>query len=143
MAEVYPTVLHRWFEEVWNQRREDAISELMHPDAVAHGLTDDKGNELVGPAAFRPLYDAFTRAFPDIRFTIEDHISERDRIAAICTVTGTHTGEGIGVDPTKKPINITGLCMVRVGDGKIAESWNQFDFMAMYQQIGVLSLTLT
>jgi predicted ester cyclase len=50
-------------------------------------------------------------------------------------VTGVHTGEGIGKPPTGKPVKFTGMTMVRLRDGKIIESWNNFDFMTMYKQI--------
>ncbi len=135
------TVIRRWFEEVWNQQREETIDELLLEDAIGHGLTDDKGNVLRGPAGFKTLFHAFIQAYPDIHVDIEETVVQ-DREVALCTVTGTHTGEGLGVAPTLKRIEFTGLCMIRVKDGKISEAWNQFDFMNMYQQLGVLSLTL-
>ncbi len=88
------------------------------------------------------MFRAFTQAYPDIHVTVEETVSEGDRIAARCTVTGTHRGEGIGVAPTNKSIEFTGLVLIKVKDGKFIEGWNQFDFMNMYQQLGVLSLTL-
>jgi len=36
----------------------------------------------------------------------------------------------------------TFMSIVRVQDGKIAEAWNNIDFMDMYQQLSVLSLNL-
>ena len=53
----------------------------------------------------------------------------------------THTGEGIGITPTDKPVEFTGMTMVRVKDGKIVEAWNNFDFMAMFQQLGALQVS--
>ena len=140
--ERYETIAHRWFEEVWNQQREDVIDALMHEDCIAHGLTDETGRELRGPAGFKSLFRAFTQAYPDIHVTVNETVSEGDRVVARCTVTGTHTGDGIGVAPTQRPIEFTGLVLIRVKDGKFIEGWNQFDFMNMYQQLGALSLTL-
>lgn len=142
MAEQYETLAHRWFEEVWNKQREDVIDELMHEDCVAFGLNDADGNPLRGPAGFKTLFAAFTSAFPDIHVTVEETVSEGDRIAARCTVTGTHMGEGLGIEPTQKSIAFTGLVLIKIKDGKFIEGWNQFDFMNMYQQLGALSLTL-
>ena len=143
MTEQYETLAHKWFEEVWNKQREEAIDEMMHEDCIAFGLNDGEGNPLRGPAGFKTLFRAFTEAFPDIHVTVEETVSEGDRIAARCTVTGTHRGEGIGVAATDKEIEFTGLVLIRVKDGKFIEGWNQFDFMNMYQQLGVLSLTLS
>jgi steroid delta-isomerase-like uncharacterized protein len=142
MAEQYETLAHRWFEEVWNQQREDVIDEMLHEDCIAHGLTDEGGNTLRGPGGFKTLFHAFLQAYPDLRVKVEETVSEGDRIVARCTVTGTHTGEGIGVAPTDRTIGFTGLVLLKVKDGKFVEAWNQFDFMNMYQQLGVLSLTL-
>jgi predicted ester cyclase len=142
MSDRYETIAHRWFEEVWNKKREEAIDEMMHEDCVAHGLNDGEGNPLRGPSGFKTLFFAFIEAYPDLHVTVEETVSEGDKIAARCRVTGTHSGEGIGVAPTQKSIEFTGLVMIHVRDGKFIEGWNQFDFMNMYQQLGVLSLTL-
>lgn len=132
------TIQHRWFKEVWDKGRAEAIDEMMSPDAIGHGLVDESGNEIRGAEAFKSFYKSFRGAFPDIRVIVEDTVSEGDKIVARCTVRATHTGEGIGLAPTNQPVDITGLCMVRVEGGRIAESWNEFDFMKLYRQIGAL-----
>jgi predicted ester cyclase len=142
MAEEYPTILHRWFEEVWNKGREEAIDELFHKDGIAHGLKTDAGEAVVGTEKFKALHHAFREAFPNIHITIEETVSEGDKIAAVCRVTATHEGAGIGVAPTKQPIEFTGMTLVKIKDGKIIEAWNEFDFMQMYSQVGALTLNL-
>ena len=39
--------------------------------------------------------------------------------------------------PTNKAVSITGMCIARVENGKIVEGWNNFDFLSMYQQLGM------
>lgn len=129
------TILERWFEEVWNKGRESAIDEMAAPNVVGHGLLDADGNEVHNVAGFKVFYEQFRSAFPDIHVKVEKTVSEGDMIAARCLVTATHSGHGIGKAPTNKPVKFTGMCMVRVKDGKIAESWNNFDFLAMQQQL--------
>jgi steroid delta-isomerase-like uncharacterized protein len=131
-------VLHRWFEEVWNKKREEAIDELFAEEGVAHGLADENGEELRGPAGFKPFFRRFRDAFPDIEVIVEDCVCEGDKTAARCTVRAKHTGEGLGVAATGNPVEFTGICIVRVQDGKIVEAWNNFDFMSLNQQIGLL-----
>lgn len=142
MAEDYPTLLHRWFEEVWNKGREEAVDEMLAEDGIAHGLSDAAGETVRGTEAFKVLHRAFRNAFPNIHIEIEEIVTEGDKIAAVCRVTATHKGKGLGVLPTNKPVEFTGLTIVKVKDGKIVEAWNQFDFMKMYTQIGVLKLNL-
>ena len=142
MAEEYQTLLHKWFEEVWNQGSEKAIEELFAVDGIAHGLNDAEGNPVRGVEGFKVLHRAFLSAYPDMKITVEDTVCEGDKIAARCTVKATHTGEGLGVLPSDQPVEFTGLTIVKVKDGKIAEAWNEFDFMKMYSQVGALTLNL-
>lgn len=143
MAEKYPTLLHRWFEEVWNQKREDVIDELFAEDGVANGLTDEEGNPLVGPEGFKILHRNFLSAFPDFHMTVEDSVIEGDKIAARILLKATHTGEGIGVAPTNRAVEFSGMTIVHIKDGKIAEAWNEIDFQSLYTQVGALSLDLS
>lgn len=131
-------LMHRWFEEVWNKGRAEAIDEMFAEDGVAHGLVDEQGNELYGPAGFKPFFANFRNAFPDIEVTIEDAIAEGDKVAVRCRVRGTHQGEGINVAATHLPVDFTGMCITRIEDGKIVEAWNNFDFMSMFQQVGAM-----
>ena len=130
-------VMRRWFEEVWNKGRESAIDEMFAAEGVAHGLVDENGEELRGPAGFKPFFRRFREAFPDIQVTVEDCICEGDRAAARCTVRATHQGDSLGVAATNNPIEFDGLCIIRVRDGKIVEAWNNFDFGRLNRQIGL------
>jgi steroid delta-isomerase-like uncharacterized protein len=131
-------MLHRWFEEVWNKGRESAIDEMFAAEAVAHGLVDESGEELRGPANFKPFFRKFRGAFPDIEVVIEDCICEGDRAAARCTVRAKHTGDSLGVAATNQPVKFDGLCIIHVRDGQIVEAWNNFDFARLNQQIGIV-----
>lgn len=137
MNEQKETIQHRWFEEVWNKGRAEAIDEMAAPDVLGHGLLDADGNEVRGTDSFKAFYQSFRGAFPDIHVTVEDTVSEGDKIVARCTVRATHTGEGLGIAPTNKPVEITGMCMARVKDGQVVESWNIFDFPMLYRQLEV------
>jgi steroid delta-isomerase-like uncharacterized protein len=127
-----------WFEEVWNKGRADAIEEKLSADAVIHGLVDAQGKPVNGLQAFRDFHAQFRGAFPDIGVNVEDMVAEGDRVAARCTVHGNHFGDHLGFAATNAPVEFTGVAIIRVKDGKIAEAWNNFDFMKMNQQLGVL-----
>jgi steroid delta-isomerase-like uncharacterized protein len=129
------TFMERWFEEVWNKGREDAIDEMMSADTKGHGLKGPDGKEIDGMTAFKSFHKTFRSAFSDIRIKVEETVSEGDRTVARCLVTGTHTGDGLGRPSTGKPVTFHGMTMARIKDGKIVESWNNFDFMTMYKQL--------
>ncbi len=145
MSERYETsdnvaLLRRCFEEVWNKGRAEAIDEMFAEEGVAHGLADESGAELRGPAHFRVFHRQFREAFPDIEVVVDDAISEGDKVAARCTVRGRHEGHTLGFAATKRPVEFTGMTFARVRGGKIVEAWNNFDFMSMFQQLGALRL---
>ena len=140
MSEDNNTLIRRWFEEVWNKGRAEAIDELFAADGVAHGLADAAGGELRGPADFKIFHQRFRDSFPDFEVVVEDTISEGDRVAARCTVRGRHQGDALGFGATGQQVEFGGICIVRVSQGQIVEAWNNFDFMSMYQQLGALRL---
>ena len=76
--------------------------------------------------------------FPDIQWTLEEMIAEGDKVAARCSVRGRHTGDSLGFAATYVPVEFSGITIIRVKDGQIVEAWNNFDFMKMNQQLGVL-----
>ena len=138
MSDNNKALTQRWFEEVWNKGRADAISEMFAADGIAHGLSDDGGNPLCGPEGFKEFHAKFRSAFPDIVVTIEDMVAEGDKVAARCSVRGKHTGDSLGFAATNAPVEFTGISIIRIKDDKIVEGWNNFDFMRMNQQLGVL-----
>jgi steroid delta-isomerase-like uncharacterized protein len=127
MHNVQSTLLYKWFNEVWNNSDESAIDKLMTQDATAHGISGDQ--PVKGAAGFKSFFNDFQRQFRDIRIDVDDVISEDGIETARTTVHAVHTG-------TNKPVEFSGICMVKVEDGKIAEAWNNYDFLNMYQQIG-------
>ena len=128
-------ILKRWFEEVWNQGREATIDELLGSDAIAHGLVDADGKEVKGAESFKDIHRAFLTALPDLNIEVEDIVSEGDLSVARFVVTGTHSGEGLGKPPKGRPVRFTGMVMVKLKDGKLAEAWNSIDFATMFQQM--------
>jgi steroid delta-isomerase-like uncharacterized protein len=131
-------LIRRWFEEVWNKGREEAIDEMFAEDGIAHGLSDESGEPMRGATDYKPFFRKFRNAFPDIEIVVEDTITEGDKVAARCTVRGKHQSDSLGFAATQKPMEITGMTIVRVRDGKIIEAWNNFDFMTMFKQLGAL-----
>ena len=139
MSEENKRILQRWFDEVWNNGRAEVIEELFDENGVAHGLADDASNPIKGPSGYRPFYETFRQAFPNIMVVIEDMVAEGDKVAARCSVRAKHEGELMGRAATQAPVEFTGITIVRIDNGKIVEAWNNFDFMTMYKQTGHIS----
>ena len=129
-------LVRRWFEEVWNQGRAEAIDEMLASHAVVHGL----GTTGPGPAGFKPFHAAYRDAFPNVTIQLHDLVAEGNIVAARWSGTGTHRGNGLGFDATNRAIQFSGMVFVRVENGKLVEGWNQFDQLGMLQQLGVVNL---
>jgi steroid delta-isomerase-like uncharacterized protein len=130
------TLVQRWFSEVWNEGRADAIDEMLADDAVIHGL----GANLQGPAEFKRFHSAYRNAYPDVTIHIDGLVAEGDMVAVRWSASGTHRGDGLGFSATGRRAQFTGMAFVRVKEGKLVEGWNNFDQLGMLQQLGIVSL---
>ena len=131
-------VLERWFDEVWNQGREETIEELLTADAPIQGL-GAASETVVGTAGFREFYKHFRGAFGDINIVIDDAIGEGDLAALRWTAQATHTGDGLGLPVTNKRVTFTGMTFARVRGGQVVEAWNSWDMMGLMHQLGQTS----
>ena len=131
-------VVREWFEQVWNRRNKSAIAQLMAPDGRVHGMTGPGGPPLVGPEAFSPVFETFHGALGNIHVDVAHTVVEGDTCAALCRVTGHHTGDALG-PPTGRAVDFNGMVLLRVDNGRIVEGWNVFDFLGMYQAFGWVS----
>jgi len=138
MSEANKALVQRWFDEVWNKGRAEAIEEMFDEYGIAHGLSEDPANPITGPRDFRPFHTLFREAFPSMMIVVEDMIAEGDKVAARCSVRARHEGEFLGKSATDSPVEFTGITIVRIDHGKIVEAWNNFDFMTLHRQVGLI-----
>jgi steroid delta-isomerase-like uncharacterized protein len=132
------TLLRRWFDEVWNQRREQAIDQLLAKDARMWGVGRPDVSS-TGAAEFKQFYRAICSAFPDTTITLDHVASDGDTAFARWTVKATHTGDSLGTPATNSRLNIVGMSACRVKDGMIVEAWNIWDQIGMARQLGMLT----
>jgi predicted ester cyclase len=133
MSQTPDALAREWFAQVWNQLDESAIDRLMHPEGLVHGLGPEP---LRGPDQFKPFFHTFRNALGGIRVDITRTVVQGDTCAVLCRVVATHVGHTLGAPATNRDVDVTGITMLRVKDGRIVEGWNVFDFLTMYQQIG-------
>jgi len=128
-------VVRRFIEEVQNNKDWAAFDELNAPDFVNLSAPPGVPADLEGGKMF---LGAFVKAFPDSHVTIDEMIAEGDRVATKKTMTGTHTGEFNGIEPTGKRIEIQYADILRLRDGQIIEHWLSMDQLRFMQQLGVI-----
>jgi steroid delta-isomerase-like uncharacterized protein len=135
-AQENKAVSRRVAEEIFNGGKLDLADELYTPEYVLHdpSLPED----LHGPEGLKQYAAMNLGAFPDVRVSVEDQIAEGDMVVTRWTATGTHTGELLGIPPTGRRIEISGITINRFSGGRIAEDWYQSDDLGMMQQLGVI-----
>ncbi|HZB10947.1 MAG TPA: ester cyclase [Rubrobacter sp.] len=92
-------VVRRFYEEVFNAGRLEVMDELASPDLVAHD-TLPPGVPERGPEPYKHTTAMFRSALPDLHQEIEDMVAEEDTVAVRVTLTATHRGPFLGVEPT-------------------------------------------
>jgi steroid delta-isomerase-like uncharacterized protein len=128
-------VIRRLYKEFWNERKLEVVDQLL---SQSHALTSPHiSGPTVGPAAYKKQLAMFVAGFPDLRFTVEDTICEKDKIAAFWSFSGTHKGEFFGIAPTNKKVSITGITIHQIAGGKILDSHSIWDAISLFQQLGV------
>lgn len=132
-------LIRRWFEEVWNQGREETIDELCSKEAVGHGQTHD-GTDIVGPDTFKRFWHSFRSAFSAIHVEIHQTIEQGDTVLARWSISMAHTGPFLGMPATGKTIGATGMSVQRFADGRIVEAWDNWDQLSLMVQLGAFSL---
>jgi steroid delta-isomerase-like uncharacterized protein len=136
MAQENSSLIRRWFEEVWNKGRIEAIDEMASPDVVGHGQAQHATD--IGLNEFKPFVRALRSAFPDMKINIDYVIEQGDKVVARWTSTMTHKGEFLGFAPTGKKVTVTGTTTQRISGGKIVEGWDNWDQLGLLVQIGAV-----
>ena len=123
----------RVIDEAFNNKRSEAVRELLHPKAVGHL----EGFEVRGPEGFLPAWASSLGAFPDLKVVIQDLMAQGDSVAVRWTASGMHTGPHLGIAPSMKLVAFRGITWLRFSEGKIIEwweSWNQGRLFSELQQ---------
>ncbi|MFY9578621.1 MAG: ester cyclase [Gaiellaceae bacterium] len=136
MSEANRQLILRFYEEALNERRLDAIDEVVSPDFVFHAAAEPE--PVRGPEGFRAFFERAFVTFPDLRVTVEDVVADEDKVAVRVTLVGTHLGEFQGIPPSGNRVSMAEHVICHLENGKFTEVWQQFDAVGGLQQMGVL-----
>jgi steroid delta-isomerase-like uncharacterized protein len=128
-------VFRRYVEELGNEGKLELADEIF--DRYLAHQSDGSVLER-GPEDVKRFMGEFREAFPDFHSTVEDQIAEGDRVVTRWRMRGTHEGEFRGIAPTGNKLDITGIGIFRFSDGKVVESWDNFDQLGMMRQLGAI-----
>lgn len=131
-AEDNKALVRRWFEEL-DKRNFDIIDELIPEDYIDHNppLPDlPPGREGVRQSSLRLI-----AAFPDAIHILEDQMAEGDKVMTRLTTRATFLGEILGLTPTGRPVEVSGIAVHRIVGGRLVEHWAHLDMAGFMQQL--------
>ena len=111
----------------------DSAADLFATDFVSHNLPPGLPQGVDG---VRMWFETLLTAFPDLTVEIEDLFAAGDRVAVATTLRGTHTGELMGMTATGRRVAVSGIDMLSIVDGRIAEHRGLTDTVGLLRQLG-------
>jgi predicted ester cyclase len=127
----------RYFNDILNNKNSAAAAELLAPVVVVNGggWRSEGGVEFMqGSVPFR--FNKTRRCLPDLAFTVDSIASEGTKVAACWTAKGTHSGDPIfDLPPLGKQVEVQGISLFHVTDGKIGAVWSCEDQFGLAAQL--------
>jgi predicted ester cyclase len=124
--------------ELWGEDKLELADELYAPDYVDHVGRGPEPSRVLGPEGIKQAVVMFRTAFPDLAYTVEEEMAERDLVLTRFSARGTNLGPFLGHKPTGRAVSYTGFDMNRIAGGKIVESWVSYDALGLLQQLGLV-----
>ncbi len=123
----------RWMEEIWRKGNLSVVDEFLATNFVFNyappGVAPDR-------EAYKQAMNMYRDASPDMYYDIKDMIAEEDKVVVRWVGRGTQKGEIMGIAPTGKEMTVTGISILHIVGGKIAEEWTEMDMLGALQQLG-------
>lgn len=131
----------RVLEECFNEGNLDFMDQCCTPNVVSHDPANGGDNR--GPRALKEQIQAYRDGMSDLHLTVEDTIAADDKVVMRWRGTGTNDGAMMGMPPTGKHAEVTGITIDRYDSGgRITETWSQWDNLGFLTQLGVAEQAL-
>lgn len=131
-AEANKAILRRLASEL-SRDNLSVIDDVFGPGVVDHGVL---GQETLGVETVKHNFVIFHAAFSNLHYTIDELLSDGDRVAVRWTVSGIHDGEFAGISPTGQRVTLSGTDIFQIVDGKVIEFWEHADILGLLHQLG-------
>jgi steroid delta-isomerase-like uncharacterized protein len=127
------------FVQFINTADEQLAKELIAPDAIFH--VPGKPEPMHGHAGYLAIIGMMRTGFPDIQWTLEEMVTEDDKVAARFIMRGTHQGTFLSIPATGRPISVPALNFYHFSKQQIIEEYGQPDMLGLLQQIGAVPVS--
>jgi steroid delta-isomerase-like uncharacterized protein len=127
-------IVRRFHEAAWTEGQLDEAARLLAPDLVDHDAIAFPGRS-AGAAGLLQVVGMIRSAIPDLRREIRDQLVVGETVVTRFGDIGTHQGDLMGIPPTGRHVEVRGINIERVQDGRITELWHLEDVAGLMAQI--------
>ncbi|MCW1968866.1 MAG: ester cyclase [Anaerolineae bacterium] len=132
----YKTLVQRLMKDDITNGDESVADAIIASDFYDH--TNPPGMR-EGIEGHKAVVRLFRHSFADMQWEIEDMLVDENKVIIRTRMHGTHTGEFFGVAATGKHVSVSGIHVLRIANGKIAEHWGNNDDLGMMRQLGAIA----
>lgn len=129
-------IVRRKMDEVISSGDLSVLDEVFDEEVVSHDPSEP--GPIRGRDAYRASVEELLAAFPRRRLTIDDQVSEGDKVVTRWTFTGRHEGHLFGIPATGVDVEFAGIDIHRVRRGRIVEEWTSWDALGLMRQLGAV-----
>ncbi|PSQ37211.1 ester cyclase [Halobacteriales archaeon SW_12_69_24] len=133
------TLVHRWFDELFNRGDLPVADEILADDVSYDGPQSLSPGDVTGPEDVKAYVETYRTAFPDLFYTVEETTVTGGTVVVRWSAMGTHENDLLGIEPTGEGFAVDGLDVFTVVDGAITDVVAQWDTLKMVQELGVVS----
>ncbi|WP_188553298.1 ester cyclase [Edaphobacter dinghuensis] len=135
MSQDNAKVVREFADEVITNGKIETASHYAWEDVVEQVSLPGQGPGLDG---LKDIIRAMRTGFPDLVFSIQEQITENDKVASRFEWTGVHKGEFLGIPATGQSVRVWGIVIDRLEDGRIKDTRILMDTLGLMTQLGVL-----
>jgi steroid delta-isomerase-like uncharacterized protein len=128
------TIIRQFIDETLNKGDIEAAEKFVAKDVIEQVPFPGQGPGIEG---LKDVLAGMRAAFPDMHWTVQEQIAEGDKVVSRFEWTGTHRGPFLGVEPTGRPVQVWGIVIDRLQDGKIKNTCILMDALGLMAQLGV------
>lgn len=123
-------IVRKYTEEAWGKGKLEIIDDLVHPDAPPpHGATTK------GPEGYKQEVMGIRQGLSDYETVVDTCFGSGDLVAIRWSTKGRHTGTLFGFPPSGRNVNVTGVGIFQIVDGKIFQHWGEDAMPTLLAQI--------
>ena len=128
----------RWFSDIITRGQLNVADEIFAANHIIHDPHEPPAGWPNGPKGLKMVASVFGGGFSGWDIALEEQIAEGDKVATRWKASAINTGSVMGIPATGKVVRVTGVNVTRFAEGKIVESWFNFDMLTLLQQLGAI-----